>query len=129
MVIYLAKVNIHSILKNESDNEEYVTNVKGILTENQLHFLEEETKVEITLNEEIQIKRINKNDILQFFLHPTLTREGIYDIKSVSIELHLKTKTKLFKINENGFEVHYQMELEGEEPKQYQYKLEYEVII
>lgn len=125
----MARIKIHSLLCNQTDQEQHSFDGYGLLSDNQIKFIEEETNVEITIeSEEIIIQRIHGQDTLVMIFHPTLTREGIYDIKSVSIELHLKTKTKQLIRNENGFELSYQMELEGEKSKNFLYQIEYEVV-
>ncbi len=125
----MSKINIHALLKNQTENIEHKIETIGIQNGNQILYQDEETKMLLTiLNKEIHMKRIQQENTLKCHFIPFLTTDGIYDIKSVNMTFPIQIHTKKLQIEERKIVLEYEMTLSNELPKKFYYQLTYEVI-
>lgn len=125
----MSKVKIQALLENRTEKEQHRVETFGIQTGNHVVYQDNGIQTSITIEEnQISMKRVQKEAILTCQFIAFLTTYGIYDIKSVNKMLNVKICTKELSIQKNTFEITYEMMLENEPPKEFYYQLKYEVI-
>lgn len=124
----VSKVKIKALLENKTDCQKYNVETIGIYDQNRILYQDEEIQMTLLISDKIHMKRTQKDAVLQIDFAYPLTTDGIYDIKSVNVQFHVKICTKKLVIEEQKIEIEYEMTLENEQPKQFYYQLQYEVI-
>ncbi len=116
-------INSNVFSKNE---EERLTNVKAILKDGKINYKNNGVNVSITLLKD-KIILIRENDdmklTLEFENNKTLATK--YIIKQLGIEVKVETKTKRLIINNNDFEIEYELFMNGEFSDSFNYDLEW----
>ena len=115
-------INSNVFSKNE---EERLTSVLAILKDGKINY-KNGINVCITLLKD-KIILVRENDdmklTLEFENNKTLTTK--YIIKQLGIEVRVETKTKRLIINNNGFEIEYELFMNGEFSDSFNYDLEW----
>ncbi len=116
-------INSNVFSKNE---EERLTNVKAILKDGKISYKNNGVNVNITLLKN-KIILIRENDDMKLTLEfeNTKTVTTKYIIKQLGLEVKVKTKTKRLIINNNGFEIEYELFMNGEFSDSFNYNLEW----
>ncbi len=116
-------INSNVFSKNE---EERLTSVLAILKDGKINYKNNGINVCITLLKD-KIILVRENDdmklTLEFENNKTLTTK--YIIKQLGIEVRVETKTKRLIINNNGFEIEYELFMNGEFSDSFNYDLEW----
>lgn len=116
-------INSNVFSKNE---EERLTSVLAILKDGIINYKNDGVKVNITLlKDKIILVRENDNMklTLEFEENKTLTTK--YVIKDLGIGIKVETKTKRLLINNNSFEIEYELFMNGEFSDTFSYNLEW----
>lgn len=125
----MAKINIHALLKNQTENIEHRIETTGIRNGNQIIYQDKEIQMVLKIMEnEIRMKRKQQEDCFACCFIPSLTTDGIYDIKSVNMSFPIRVYTKKLQIEGNKIVLEYEMTFSNEPPKEFYYQLIYEVI-
>ena len=125
----MSKVKIKAFLENQTEHVQHKTETIGIQTENKMIYQDHEVQMILTIMDtEIHMRRVNKETILDCNFKPSLTTDGIYDIKSVNMIIPVKMNTKKLQIEKGKIVLEYEMTLADEPPKKFYYELAYEVI-
>ncbi len=116
-------INSNVFSKNE---EERLTGVLAILKDGKINYKNNGVNVSITLLKD-KIILIRENDdmklTLEFENNKTLATK--YIIKQLGIEVKVETKTKRLIINNNDFEIEYELFMNGEFSDSFNYDLEW----
>ena len=104
----MSKINIETILENKNNNELIKNNVKGIINNNKINYLEDNIKVSIILDNNVVIKRIDdeKEIILEFVLNKNT--KCLYNIYGKQLKLNIYTNNVI--IEDNYIEIDYTIE-------------------
>lgn len=116
-------INSNVFSKNE---EERLTSVLAILKDGKINYRNDGVNVIITLLKD-KIILVRENDsmvlTLEFEENKTLTTK--YLIKELGISIKVETKTKRLLINNNSFEIEYELFMNGEFSDTFSYNLEW----
>lgn len=116
-------INSNVFSKNE---EERLTSVLAILKDGKINYRNDGVNVIITLLKD-KIILVRENDsmvlTLEFEENKTLTTK--YLIKELGISIKVETKTKRLLINNNSFEIEYELFMNGEFSDTFNYNLEW----
>ena len=116
-------INSNVFSKNE---EERLTSVLAILKDGKIIYRNDGVNVIITLLKD-KIILVRENDsmvlTLEFEENKTLTTK--YLIKELGISIKVETKTKRLLINNNSFEIEYELFMNGEFSDTFNYNLEW----
>lgn len=121
----MGKINIITKLENVNEKKFFSTDCIGLKIDNKIKFFDNNIGITITINDnEIEIDR--RCDEYEIVIVASLleTKKGIYKIKGLG-NIDLEVKTKKLEINENGFEVNYQMILDSDNPQEFKYTVTY----
>lgn len=124
----MSKVKIKAILEDKTEGERHCTETCGLKKQNRIIYQDETFQTVLTVQDKIALKRTGEDSIFKCTFDSSLTTDGIYDIKSVNVHFPIKICTKYLVIKENWIEIEYEMILENNPPKEFYYRLEYEVI-
>lgn len=104
----MSKINIESILENKNTKEILKYNIKGIKNNNKINYIEDNIKVNIMLDNNIIIKRIDdeKEIILEFVLNKNTN--CLYNIYDKQFKLNIYTNKLVIK--DNYIEIDYNIE-------------------
>ena len=106
--------------------EERLTSVLAILKDGKINYRNDGVNVIITLLKD-KIILVRENDsmvlTLEFEENKTLTTK--YLIKELGISIKVETKTKRLLINNNSFEIEYELFMNGEFSDTFSYNLEW----
>lgn len=121
----MSKIIINSNVFSKNEKER-LTNVKAILKDGKITYKEDGVSVSITLLKN-KIILVRENDDmklnLEFEENKTLTTK--YVIKDLGINIKVETKTKKILINNNSFEIEYELFMNGEFSDNFKYNVEW----
>lgn len=121
----MSKIIINSSVFSKGEKER-LTNIKAILKDGKINYKKDNLNVCITiLNDKIILLREN-DDMklsLEFEKNKTLTTK--YVIKDLGLEVKVETKTKRLIINDNSFEIEYELFMNGEFSDTFNYSVEW----
>lgn len=121
----MSKIIINSNVFSKNERER-LNNVKAILKDGKITYKKDDINVSITLLKD-KIILIRENDDmrlnLEFEKNKTLTTK--YVIKELGIEIKVETKTKKLLINNNSFEIEYELFMNGEFSDNFNYSVEW----
>ncbi len=121
----MSKIIINSNVFSKKE-EERLTSVLAILKDGKINYRNDGVNVIITLLKD-KIILVRENDsmvlTLEFEENKTLTTK--YLIKELGISIKVETKTKRLLINNNSFEIEYELFMNGEFSDTFSYNLEW----
>lgn len=121
----MSKIIINSSVFSK-DEKEQLTNIKAILKDGKINYKKDNVTVSITiLNGKIILLREN-DDMklsLEFEKNKTLTTK--YVIKDLGLEMKVDVKTKKLLINNNSFEIEYELFINDEFSDTFNYSVEW----
>ncbi len=121
----MSKIIINSNVFSKKE-EERLTSVLAILKDGKINYRNDGVNVIITLLKD-KIILVRENDsmvlTLEFEENKTLTTK--YLIKELGISIKVETKTKRLLINNNSFEIEYELFMNGEFSDTFNYNLEW----
>ncbi len=121
----MSKIIINSSVFSK-DEKERLTNIKAILKDGKINYKKDNVTVSITiLNGKIILLREN-DDMklsLEFEKNKTLTTK--YVIKDLGLEMKVDVKTKKLLINNNSFEIEYELFINDEFSDTFNYSVEW----
>lgn len=124
----MAKIHISTVLDSVQNGVTTYTG-SGILKNNEIVFYENDVKVLILFfDNSLHLKRINENYTIELVFENSLTKDGIYDIKCDSMQIPVKTITKVLEITDGNIHIEYELELGGSNQGNFVYNVNYEVI-
>lgn len=121
----MSKIIINSVVFSK-DEKESLDGVKAILKDNKISYKNNGINVSIKLSDDgITLERESDDMklILKFKENETLTTD--YIIKSLDLKIKVCTKTKKIVINDNNFEIEYELFMNNEFSNSFTYKLEW----
>ncbi len=121
----MSKIIINSCVFSKNE-EERLTNVKAILKDGKINYKNDGVSVSITLLKDMIILTRENDDMrlnLEFEENKTLATK--YVIKELGIEIKVETKTKKLFINNNSFEIEYELFMNGEFSDNFTYSVEW----
>lgn len=125
----MSKINISTIL-NSIENGINNYNGVGILKDNEIIFYENNIKVVIIINDNtVCLKRIHDDYIIELPFENSLTKNGIYDIKSDGMQIPIEVTTNVLNVEEGSIHIEYKLILGGVNQGSFVYDIKYEVII
>lgn len=121
----MSKIIINSSVFSKGEKER-LTNIKAILKDGKINYKKDNVTVSITiLNGKIILLR--ENDDMKFSLefekNKTLTTK--YVIKDLGLEMKVDVKTKKLLINNNSFEIEYELFINDEFSDTFNYSVEW----
>lgn len=122
----MPKINIRTMLHNETEEKFFNNEGVGILTNNKLKFIDQGVTVvlEFEDNKLFLNRRSEEYDIyMPFELNKRTT--GIYNIKNLGA-LNLEVEATLIDISKNKIELAYHMIIDNSEVQKFTYVIEYE---
>lgn len=129
VVNFMSKINISTIL-NSIENGITNYNGVGILKDNEIIFYENNIKVTIIINDNtVCLKRIHDDYIIELPFENSLTKNGIYDIKSDGMQIPIEVTTNVLNVKEGSIHIEYNLILGGVNQGSFVYDIKYEVII
>lgn len=121
----MSKIIINSSVFSKGEKER-LTNIKAILKDGKINYKKDNVTVSITiLNGKIILLREN-DDMklsLEFEKNKTLTTK--YVIKDLGLEMKVDVKTKKLLINNNSFEIEYELFINDEFSDTFNYSVEW----
>lgn len=121
----MSKIIINSSVFSKGGKEQ-LTNIKAILKDGKINYKKDNVTVSITiLNGKIILLREN-DDMklsLEFEKNKTLTTK--YVIKDLGLEMKVDVKTKKLLINNNSFEIEYELFINDEFSDTFNYSVEW----
>lgn len=121
----MSKIIINSSVFSKVEKEQ-LTNIKAILKDGKINYKKDNVFVSITiLKSKIVLLRENDNMklSLEFEKNKTLTTK--YVIKDLGLEIKVDVKTKKLLINDNSFEIEYELFMNGEFSDTFNYSVEW----
>jgi len=106
----MSKVNITSILKNKNTKEIIKNNIKGIVNDNIINYIDNNTKVNIKISDSIIMTRKEEDSEIIFEFKELENTKCIYKIYNKILELNIYTN-KIVK-RDNYLEIDYNIEEE-----------------
>lgn len=124
----MSRVKISTLLKSLEDETKFIGN--GILNDNKLKFEDNGVIVSLTFknDEEILFKRTTNDYTISMTFKNKLTNNGIYDIKSDSMQIPIEVSTENIIIKEGYICIVYELVLGGHNQGKFTYEIWYEVI-
>lgn len=121
----MSKIVINSNVVSKGEKER-LTNIKAILKDGKINYKNNGVNVIITLlNKKIILVRKNDNMKLTLEFEKDKTLVTKYVIKELGIKVKVETKTKKLLINNNGFEIEYELYMNGEFSDTFNFKMEW----
>lgn len=116
-------INSNVFSKNE---EERLTNVKAILKDGTINYKNNGVNVIVTLLKD-KIILVRENDNMKLTLEFEENKNLItkYVIKDLEVEIKVETKTNRLIINNNNFEIEYELFMNDEFSDTFNYKVEW----
>ena len=126
---YMSKINISTIL-NSIENGITKYNGVGMLKNNEIIFYENNIKVVVIINDDtVYLKRIHDDYIIELPFENSLTKSGIYDIKSDGMQIPIEVTTNVLNVEAGSIHIEYNLILGGVNQGSFVYDIKYEVII
>ena len=126
---YMSKINISTIL-NSIENGITKYNGVGMLKNNEIIFYENNIKVVVIINDgTVYLKRIHDDYIIELPFENSLTKSGIYDIKSDGMQIPIEVTTSVLNVEAGSIHIEYNLILGGVNQGSFVYDIKYEVII
>ena len=122
----MEKIKINLNLKNSKEN--LSKTIIGHKRGNKLHFLDDDVKVTITVEEIITMRRVsNEYEIILKFKEGEI-KSGIYNLKKLNYNLPIDIKTNNLYIDSGQIKVDYELTSDGVKMDRFLFELNYEVI-
>ena len=84
----------------------------------------------VTINDNmVYLKRIHDDYIIELQFANSLTKNGIYDIKSDGMKIPIEVTTNVLNVEEGSIHIEYKLILGGVNQGSFVYDIKYEVII
>lgn len=121
----MSKIIINSSVFSKGEKER-LTNIKAILKDGKINYKKDNLNVSITiLNSKIILLRENDDMKLSLEFEKNKTLITRYVIKDLGLEVKVETKTKRLIINDNSFEIEYELFMNGEFSDTFNYSVEW----
>lgn len=125
----MAKIKVKFYLNNITDNDVIKQEYIGLFNNNKIIFYENNKCVTIyNSDNKIVMNRISDDFKINMIFENKLDTLGTYYLNEYNSYFNIYIKTKKLEILDNKIIINYESRLEGDEQKNYQFELEYEVI-
>ena len=99
---------------NNKEDKIYFKDIEAQINEDKLLFDVENEKHEIIKDDNLQLKKENKDSIINFIFKENKKTNSIYFIKEYNTNINIYVKTNMLYIKDNNIEVNYTLWIEEE---------------
>ena len=99
---------------NNKEDKIYFKDIEAQINEDKLLFDVENEKYEIIKDDNLQLKKENKDSIINFIFKKKKKTNSIYFIKEYNTNINIYVKTNMLYIKDNNIEVNYTLWIEEE---------------
>lgn len=125
----MSKINIKVMLENKTEHKFFNNEIRGIVTDNKIKYMDNEVSVIIYLkDDQVIIERKSKDYFVSIPLLLNQNTRGIYDIKNLGL-IDLMIYTNKMDISDTVLDIEYQLIIDKEVTNDFHFHLEMEDVL